>query len=1083
MIALFLGVAIYLAEDRRATASLKEEQQNAARFLERLGDKFDLYLHDQELRARGVATALELDESIDQTRFTHISSRFTENEPAILNLAYLMDGRIELVHPYESNKQVVGIDLRERPLQYAAIERVQRTGMTEYQGPLILLQGQPGVLVRMPVSPIQADGEGTPVTRVVSLVLDAEALLEAALAMTVMENAEWEGYRVAIRSDEAGNGSREVVIGDAATLEAEPLSQTSAMKGMALDIYAAPMAGWGSKYEPHWETYVSLFIMAAMIWGAALGLRQQNLERRRAQVQLKLAVDSLSDGFILLDEEYRMVLFNQPYLDLHDKIADAIKPGVYFKDILALGIERGQFPDAVGREEEWLAEQLKPPGEDGNDFEVAFSGGRWVRIYEKGTPNGGLVGLRSDITRQVETRYRAEVAEQLAQKSKDLLMTAIETLPDAFVLYDAEDRLVVCNRKYKEFYKKSAEAMVPGARFVDILRFGLRHGQYPEALGREEEWLADRMASHRAADDIIEQQLDDGRCLRILERPTPDGGRVSLRMDVTELVQSRARAEQAERRLRDAINAMPAGFWLTDGDRRLTMFNDYYLSLYEKSAPAIKIGVSEEDVVAYGLERGEYPEAVGREEEWLAAHHKRMDGGEYQWEYPLQNGRWVRSYSHPTSDGGRVGIRVDITELKKQETQLLSSNEKLRTALSERDAAEKRFSDVAEISNDWFWEQDADLRFTYISEGFERLFGGDTRKSIGMKISEIVEALSGLKEVADWELLFAAQDRRETFRNLVYPALSSDRQPKWIQISGVPFYDDNGNFAGYRGVGTDITVLYNALQEAEAANVAKTDFLNVMSHELRTPLTVILGYNSFLAKPELLTSVKELREAASAGDLTATGAIEHLEAVQREVGKYAGKMEDSGKHLLKLINEMLDLAKIDAGKLKIDPVDLELERVVRSVLDQFSNAAHEKSVDLVGAIGELSVFADEMRLRQILINLVGNALKFTDKGQIRIEAEVKGADVAIHVRDSGCGIPAKEQALIFDQFNQIDSSASRAKGGTGLGLTISRRLVELQGGRISVTSEEGKGSVFTFTLPMEERKPSGDSGAVPTKVA
>ena len=820
MIALFLGVAIYLAEDRRATTSLKQEQQNAARFLERLGDKFELFLHGQELRARGVATALELDESIDQTRFTHISSRFTENEPAILNLAYLMDGRIELVHPYESNKQVVGVDLRERPLQYAAIERVQRSGKTEYQGPLILLQGQPGVLVRMPVSPIQPSGEGTPVTRVVSLVLDAEALLEAALASTIMENAEWESYRVAIRSDEAGNGSREVVIGDAATLEAEPLSQTSAMKGMALDIYAAPIAGWGSKYEPHWETYVSLFIMAAMIWGAALGLRQQNLERRRAQVQLKLAVDSLSDGFILLDEEYRMVLFNQPYLDLHDKIADAIKPGVYFKDILALGIERGQFPDAVGREEEWLA-----------------------------------------------------------------------------------------------------------------------------------------------------------------------------------------------------------------------------------------------------------------------AHHKRMDGGEYQWEYPLQNGRWVRSYSHPTSDGGRVGIRVDITELKQQETQLLSSNEKLRTALSERDAAEKRFSDVAEISNDWFWEQDADLRFTYISEGFERLFGGDTRKSIGMKISEIVEALSGLKEVADWELLFAAQDRRETFRNLVYPALSSDRQPKWIQISGVPFYDDNGNFAGYRGVGTDITVLYNALQEAEAANVAKTDFLNVMSHELRTPLTVILGYNSFLAKPELLTSVKELREAASAGDLTATGAIEHLEAVQREVGKYAGKMEDSGKHLLKLINEMLDLAKIDAGKLKIDPVDLELERVVRSVLDQFSNAAHEKSVDLVGAIGELSVFADEMRLRQILINLVGNALKFTDKGQIRIEAEVKGADVAIHVRDSGCGIPAKEQALIFDQFNQIDSSASRAKGGTGLGLTISRRLVELQGGRISVTSEEGKGSVFTFTLPMEERKPSGDSGAVPTKVA
>ncbi|MFU1477961.1 PAS-domain containing protein [Roseovarius sp. C7] len=418
LIALFLGVAIYLAEDRRAQTSLSEERRNAARFLERVGDKFELFLRDQELRGRGVATALELDETIEQTRFSHIAGRFTGSNEAILNLAYLMDGEIRFVHPYESNKAVVGIDLRERPLQFEAIARVQRTGKTEYQGPLILLQGQLGVLVRMPVSPIQDDGEGTPVTRVVSLVLDANELLDAALAATILENEDWKNYKIAIRSNEAGNGSASEIAGEADTLTSDPLRQTSAFKGMVLDIYAAPRFGWGAEYKPHWETYISLFILAAMIWGAALGLRQQNLERRRAQIQLKTAVDSLSDGFILLDEEYRMVLFNQPYLDLHDKIADEIKPGVYFRDILQLGIERGQFPDAVGREEEWLEEQLKPPGEDGNDFEVAFSGGRWVRIYEKGTPNGGLVGLRSDITRQVETRYRAEVAEQLAQKSK-----------------------------------------------------------------------------------------------------------------------------------------------------------------------------------------------------------------------------------------------------------------------------------------------------------------------------------------------------------------------------------------------------------------------------------------------------------------------------------------------------------------------------------------------------------------------------------------------------------------------------------------------------------------------------------------
>lgn len=542
-------------------------------------------------------------------------------------------------------------------------------------------------------------------------------------------------------------------------------------------------------------------------------------------------------------------------------------------------------------------------------------------------------------TLHVLRRQRAE-----RDNVQSRLNAAIAALPDGFVFFDADDRLVVCNEKYKEFYKDSAAAMVPGARFEDILRYGLERGQYAEAVGREEDWLAGRMAAHRAADSTIEQHLGDGRWLRIFERQTPDGG--------------------------------------------------------------------------------------------------------------------------------RVGVRLDITELKQHQAELEASNANLRRALAERDRAERRFADVAELSKDWVWEMDQDLRFTYLSS---TILADDPSFLIGKTREEAYQGHPEVFETADWDWLERKEQAHEPFRDFIYQAIGATDDNKWVRISGLPIFDDAGEFAGYRGVGSDISDVYNALRKAEAASAAKTEFLNVMSHELRTPLTVVLGYNALLAKPGVLPSVKALEGHVSGSDAVTPATARHVEAVKTEVARYAEKIEVAGKLLLTLINDILDLAKIEAGKLKVEPKEVSLDSVIASVADQLSDQARRESLQLrTETHGEI-VLADEMRLRQILINLVGNALKFTERGHVTIRTELRGDEVAVHVEDSGAGIPKDQQELIFGEFDQIDGSSTREKGGTGLGLPISRHLVELQGGQLTLESEVGVGSIFTFTLPLAERHAKTDA--------
>lgn len=276
-------------------------------------------------------------------------------------------------------------------------------------------------------------------------------------------------------------------------------------------------------------------------------------------------------------------------------------------------------------------------------------------------------------------------------------------------------------------------------------------------------------------------------------------------------------------------------------------------------------------------------------------------------------------------------------------------------------------------------------------------------------------------------------------------------QPRNVEIHSYPITDGNGKLVQTIEYVLDITdrkiverELLQAKREAEKANKAKSEFLANMSHEVRTPMNAIVGMTNL----------------ALATDLT---------SMQRH---YLMTVRDSSELLLNIINDILDFSKIEAGRLELEKRSFQLGDIVNGVIRALKHKAGEKGLSLIFSYqpidSSLSLSGDDFRLRQILFNLVGNAIKFTQEGEISVicEEELVGneLEVSFFINDTGIGIAPEAQKRIFDLFTQADTSISRSFGGTGLGLAISQRLVHMMGGEIRMTSVEGKGSTFFFAL-------------------
>jgi PAS domain S-box-containing protein len=506
--------------------------------------------------------------------------------------------------------------------------------------------------------------------------------------------------------------------------------------------------------------------------------------------------------------------------------------------------------------------------------------------------------------------------------------------------------------------------------------------------------------------------------------------------DITERMRADAALRESEERFRIMADGCPALMWVTDVEGGLRFINRAYREFC--GATYEEVDANRWWSVVHPDDEPEYVHAFNlavreRTPFQCEARVRRADG---EW-------RWVASYAEPRlSPGGEfvghVGITFDITDRKQGEQALQASEEKFRQ--------------LAENIDEVFWMMSAGAdEVLYVGPAYERIWGG-TRDSLYRDPKTWVNAIH-TDDMERARATFARQLQGEAIES-EYRILTPQGQEKWIRDRAFPVRDPAGQLIRIVGIAEDVSErkryeeeLICARTGADAANLAKSRFLANMSHEIRTPMNGVLGMLQLLVDTDLTPQQHQYLEVA----------------------------EKSGWALLALIDQILDLAKVEAGKLSLEKLNFDLRETVENVVRLMRAQAGVRGLDVYSRVSSdvpKVLRGDAHRLGQVLTNLAANAVKFTERGEVALAAAMdSGADgyatIRFTVTDTGIGIRPDRAAELFSPFTQADASTTRKYGGTGLGLAISKQLVELMGGAIGVNSREGLGSVFWFTAVFE----------------
>jgi len=751
---------------------------------------------------------------------------------------------------------------------------------------------------------------------------------------------------------------------------------------------------------------------------AALLAEQAALEATRAR--LVSAIEALDDGFAIFDADDRLVLWNTPYTRVFAGIADLLVEGALYDDLLRAAIDRGIFGAEGEREEASLRRRLDRPLTEIWDGEDAYADGRLIWVRERSTPKRETVGLYEDVT-----------ARRLAERR---LQQVVEGGEVAVWDWAAETGLSAMNDRWRAMLGRE-DGM---AHLPDLVAL-MHHHDLPAAHDLH------RALFQRGIDDFdllyrLRHQrghwvwlLSRGKVLARRQDGTPR--RISgVTLDVSARI-------DAEQRLTRLIDGARVGTWEHDLRQRVTVINDRWAEILGYRAADLNpvpqdrwLDILHPDDLKAMQDATARAFAEGR---WTIENELRLRHRDGHWVWVLSRGQ-VTEWDADGQPAQVSGVHLDISTAKALEAELAR----------ERDTLAR----IMETSVSGIVAVDGAGRVVFANAAAEKVLGRPICPQDNLP--QILAAAS----VTDPACATIAPPDFPVNRALAGLTLQHDQRHAILWPCGTRRVLSI-NAARLSAPGTDLAVLCSltditdavesedrlraAMTAAEAANRAKSDFLAAISHEMRTPLNGVLG----------MVEVLDARLA---------------DTEQRAMLQI---IRDSGEHLLSVINDILDLAKIEAGRFSLDPGPLDLCDVVDRIVTLHRVRAEEKgirlTVDCHGSHLDAQRFGDEKRLIQILHNLVGNAIKFTDAGEVVVRVDATSpVGLEISVSDTGIGMSAADIARVFEDFIQGQGGIARRHGGTGLGLAIVRRLARMMGGEVSLTAAPGQGVTARVTLEM-----------------
>jgi signal transduction histidine kinase len=739
-------------------------------------------------------------------------------------------------------------------------------------------------------------------------------------------------------------------------------------------------------------------------------------------------LEALPVGVAIVDPGRRIVFMNPAFHDSLDLPPHSILPGTPVEDAVRAAAHRGVY--GPGDPEAQVAAVLAPDRSRPGRLRRRTFNGRTFDLHSAPLPDGGYVVCAVEITSLIADRADAERA--LTQTT-----TALATLQLGLAAFGPAGTLLFANPRFSELLALPPGHVQTGIGFAGLLDLMAGRDEFAGADGAA--FIAGLRKSDRSHPATVRRIRGNGQVIDVTSDPLPDGGWTMVVTDITPLARAEDEASRRARALDAILEAIPHGVCVYGADHRVVLFNRAYTEAMA-GAP-LAVGDHRLDVIRRRAEEGEY--GGGKPDE-IAAQQASFDVIRPQMRRRRRpNGTVVDVRTAPLPYGGFVSVVTNITPLTDAEAELSRRAEEMAAML-------------ASIRHGiMLWGPDGRLiASNAVVAGLLNHPPG--LLTPGRTQDDVIDNMLWRGEFGEGEAAVAyAAGLRARDRSVTYIRTMHLRSGRIVEIRSDPTPG-----GGWLSTYSDVTEarqaeeeLRRAKESAEAANQAKSRFLATMSHELRTPLNAVIGFSDAL-----------LREAAN--------------PTTARVAEFARQINESGRSLLGLINIILDVARIEAGRFDLASDVVDIERLVRAAVRQADAAAQAAEITLAAELPDSlpRLRADERRLAQVLRHLLSNAVKFTEIGGTvtagaRLEPD---GDLLIFVRDTGIGISEEDLERVFEPFTQLDSTLARRYQGSGLGLYVSRALVAGHGGRLILRSQAGEGTSAEVRLPASQL--IGDGG-------